>query len=115
MREAGELALHPHELLGILDGLLLGLGHVDAREVAAVLRTRFVAYRSRGLVIELPDLLGLRNRGVERDVGIALLGGPDDRLLADDARYPDARIRLLQGESPRVDDTMLVVRALPAE
>src|SRR3979411_2641676 len=115
MREPGELALHPPELLGVLDGFLLGLSDVDAREIAAVFRPGFVANRGRGIIVELPDALGLFDRRVERDIGVALLGRPDDRFLADDAWYPHARIGLLQGQSPRIDDAVLVVRALPAE
>src|SRR3989442_5681194 len=38
VREARELALHPHELAGVLPGPLLGLGHVAALEGAPVLR-----------------------------------------------------------------------------
>ena len=60
-------------------------------------------------------LLCLLDRRVERDIGIALLGRPDDRLLADDAWDPHARIGLLQGQRPRIDDAVLIVRALPAE
>src|SRR5437588_280900 len=71
--------------------------------------------RGGGIVVELPDALRLLNRRVERDIGVALLGCPDDRLLADDAWDPHARIRLLQGQSPRIDDAVLIVRALPAE
>src|SRR5207245_7626478 len=84
-------------------------------EVAAVLRARLVAGLERDLVVQLPDLLGRLDRGVERDVGIALLRRPDDRLLAQDAGNPNARIGLLQRHRPRVDDAVLVVRALPAE
>src|SRR5580700_11912689 len=84
-------------------------------QVAAVLGARLVAGLERDLVVKLPDLLGRLDRGVERDVGIALLRRPDDRLLAQDAGNPDARIGLLQRHRPRVDDAVLVVLALPAE
>src|SRR5262249_58942592 len=69
----------------------------------------------RCLVVDLPDLLGALNRRVERDIRIAVLRRPDDRLGADNAGDPDARIRLLQRHRPRVDDAVPVVRALPAE
>src|SRR5215472_10968009 len=95
MGETGELALHPHELSRVGHGLLFRL-------------------RRHGIV-ELPDLLGGGNGGAERDVGIALARGPDDGLLAEHARDPHARMRLLQRHRPRVDHAVLVVRALPAE
>jgi hypothetical protein len=36
MREAGELALHPHELAGVLDRLFLGLGDVELPQQAVI-------------------------------------------------------------------------------
>src|SRR5262249_37747465 len=88
---------------------------MDAREVAAVFRPRGVADRRRGFVVELPDALCLRDRGIERDIRVTLLGRPDDRLIADDTRYPHARIGLLQGQGPGIDDAVLIVRSSPAE
>src|SRR5438876_6177741 len=102
MRQSSELALHPHELLGVLNGLFLRLGHVDASEIAAVLRAGLVADCGRGIVVKFPDLFRLRDGRVERDIGVALLRCPNDRFLADDTWYPHARIRLLQWEGPRV-------------
>src|SRR4029453_15142066 len=115
MGKAGELALHPAELLGVLARLVLVVGDVDLDQVAAILRPADIAGLQCHLVVEFPDLLGLLDRGVQRDVGIALLRGPHDRLLADHARDPDARIGLLQRHCPRVHDAVLVVRALEAE
>src|SRR5713226_8445828 len=115
VREARELALHPHELAGVLHGLLLGLGDVAALEVAAVLGAARVARLRRDLIVELPDLLGRLDGGAQRDVGVALLRRPHDRLLAEHARDPDPRVRLLQRHRPRVHHAMLVVRALPPE
>src|SRR5262247_4170613 len=115
MGEAGELALHPHELPRIRHGLLFRLRHVAALEIAAVLRPRRVA-RLRGHgIVELPDLLGGVDGRAERDVGIALARRPDDGLLAQHAGDPHARVRLLERHRPRVDHAVLVVRALPAE
>src|SRR5688500_20035896 len=110
MRKARELTLHPAELSGVLDRLFLVVVDMDLDQVAAILRSTDITDLERGLVIELPDLLGLLDRGVEGDVGIALLRGPDDRFLADDARDPDARIGRLQRHRPRVRHAMLVVR-----
>jgi hypothetical protein len=115
MRQAGELALHPHELPRVLQRLLLGLGDVAALQVAAVLGPARVAGLLRDLVVLLPDLLGRLDLGAERDVGIALLGRPDDRLLAEHARDPHPRVRLLQRDRPRVHHPVLVVRAFPPE
>src|SRR5262249_49941660 len=88
MGKTGDLALHPAELLGVPTRLVLVVRDVDLDQVAAILRTADIAGLQRHLIIELPDLLGLLDRGVERDVGIALLRGPHDRLLADHARDP---------------------------
>ena len=88
---------------------------MDLNKVAAVLRPADIAHVRRHAVVELPDLLGLLDRGVERDVGVALLRCPDDRLLADDARNPDARIGLLQRHRPWIDHSVLVMVALEAE
>src|SRR5437773_2769422 len=51
--------------------------------------------RCRGLVVQFPDLLRLRDRCVECDIRIPLLRCPDDRFLTDDTRYPHARIGFL--------------------
>src|SRR5436309_7646576 len=115
MRQPRELALHPHELLGVGHRLLFGLGDVAALQVTAILGAAGVAGLQRDLVVELPDLLGRLDLGAERDVGIALLRGPDDRLLAEHAWDPHARVRRLQRHRPRVHHAVLVVRAFPAE
>ena len=52
MCEAGELALHPEELLGVGDGFFLGVGDVHADQVAAV-------FRAGGLVLAGPDPTGM--------------------------------------------------------
>src|SRR5207245_10757064 len=69
----------------------------------------------RGLIVELPDMLGRFDRRVEGDVRVTLLRRPADRLLAQHAGDPHPRIGLLQRHRPRVDDALLVMRALPAE
>ena len=115
MRQAGELALHPHELPRVGHRLLVGLGDVAALQVAAILGAAGVAALVGHLVVLLPDLLGRLDLGAERDVGVALLRRPDDRLLAEHAGNPHARVRLLQRHRPRVHHAVLVVRALPAE
>src|SRR5436305_6787217 len=84
-------------------------------EITAVLRAGLVAGLERDLVVQFPDLFGRLDGGVERDIRIALLRRPDDRLLAQHAGNPDSRIGLLQRHRPWVDDAVLVVRALPAE
>src|SRR5262249_24388546 len=115
VRQAGELALHPHELPRVLEGFLFRLGDVAALEVAAILGTARVARLGRDRIVELPDLLGRLDGGAERDVGVALLRGPDDRLLAEHAGNPYPGMGLLQRHRPRVHDAMLVVRAFPPE
>jgi len=52
MREAGELALHPHELASVRQRLFFGVLHVDADEVAEVFRPGDVAALRRGLRIQ---------------------------------------------------------------
>ena len=84
-------------------------------EVAAIFRPGLIADAGGHLVVDLPDLLGISDRGIQRDVGIALLGGPDDGLAADHARHPDPRIGLLQRHRPGIDHPVLVMLALEAE
>src|SRR5689334_12222239 len=115
MGETGEFALHPQELAGVLLRLFLAVRDVHLLEIATVLGARGIAGLRRDLVVDLPDVLGRFDRGVERDVRVALLGRPDDRLLAQHAGDPDARIGLLQWHRPRIDYAVLVMRALPAE
>src|SRR5262249_22559551 len=115
MGESREIALHPAEPPGGLDRLLLVVGDGDLDQGAPVFGATRIALLQGDPGVQPPDLLGLLDRGVERNVGIALLRRPDDRLLADHARDPDARIGLLQWHGPRVDHTMLVVRAFKAE
>src|SRR5262249_18378329 len=92
VREAGEFALHPAKLLGVRDRPLFAVGDVHLDQITAVLGAGGVARLFGDLVVELPDTLGVGDRGVERDVGIALLRRPDDGLFADHAGNPYARI-----------------------
>src|SRR5439155_25086849 len=57
VRQAGELALHPEKLAGVLLGLLLAVGDVDLLQVAAVFGASLVAGLDRDLVVHFPDLL----------------------------------------------------------
>src|SRR5437870_8635525 len=115
MREASELALHPHELLRVLHRLLFGLSDVATLEIAAELRPGTVATFRGDLVVELPDLLRRLDLCAERDVRVAHLRRPDDRLLAEHAGNPHARVWLLQRHGPRVHDAVLIVGSLEAE
>ena len=115
MGQSGELALHPHELARILDRLLLGLRHVTANQIAALLGSGLIADPFGSLVVELPDLLTVLDGRVQDDVGVTVLSRPDDRLPADHAGDPDAWMGLLQGQHPGVDDPELIVIPLPAE
>src|SRR5437667_6440599 len=112
MGETGELALHPHELSGIGHRFLFGLRDMAALQVAAILRSPGIPGLGRDRIVQLPDLLGRVDGGAERDVRVALARRPHDGLLAHHARDPHARVRLLQRNRPRVDDPVLVVRAL---
>src|SRR6516164_6072643 len=115
MRETGEFALHPPELRRVFERLLLGLGDMDLLQHPVIVGAAGKAGLGRDIVIDLPDLLGAVDRRVERDVGITALRRPDHRLRADHPRDPYPRMRLLQRYGPRVDDSVLVVGALPAE
>ena len=115
MREAGELALHPHELAGVFQRLFLGVLNVHANEVTEIFRTGDVTVFRGGLRVEFEDFLGVIDRGVQRDVGIALLRGPDDGFFRQHAGDPDPRIWFLQRNGPGIDDAVLVVGAFPAE
>src|SRR5208282_4481412 len=113
--ETGEFALHPSKLGSVLERLLLGLGDMDLLQHPVIVGTSGKARLSGHVVVDLPNPLRAVDRRVERDIGIAALGRPDDRLGADDTRDPHARMRLLQRYGPRVDDAVLVMGALPAE
>src|SRR5262249_56034103 len=54
-------------------------------------------------------------RNEEWHVRVPALAGPHRRLWAGAARRPDRRMRLLQGQAPRVDVPEVVVASLPAE
>src|SRR5262249_40439826 len=92
VRQAGELALHPQELARVLQCLLLGLGDVDLLQQAVVFRAAGKPGLGRLVIVHLPDLVRPLDRGVERDIRIAVLRRPDDRLFADDAGNPDTRV-----------------------
>src|SRR3954467_9001050 len=115
MGEASELTLHPHELASVLPRLLFGILNMHADHIAEVLRASFVADLFRRLRIGVPDRLCRIDRGVQCDVRIALLRGPDHGLAGQHTGYPHAWIRLLHRQRPWIDHAMLVVRALPAE
>ena len=68
-----------------------------------------------GGIVTLPDFLRVLDRGIEADIRIAVLRRPDDRFVTDDARNPDARVRLLQRQRPGVHDALMEVLALPPE
>ena len=76
VRKTGELALHPQELAGVLLRLFFAVRDMDLLQIAAVFRPGFIADLSRHPVVDLPDVLGGFDRGVEGDVGIALLAPP---------------------------------------
>src|SRR5262249_2378420 len=78
------------------------LGDVDLLQQAVIVGARGEAGFGGYIVVDLPDPFGAVDRRVERNVGIAVLGGPDDRLGADNAWDPNPRGRLLQGCRPRV-------------
>src|SRR6516165_5972615 len=115
MRKTSEFALHPQELAGVLLRLLFTVGDMNLLQISAILGASGIADLERHLVVKLPDLLGRLDRGVERDIGIALLGRPDDGLFAQHPGDPNPRVGLLQRHRPGVDDAVLVMRALPAE
>src|SRR5690348_15618505 len=88
---------------------------MDLLQQAVIFGTASKARLGCFIIVEFPDLIGPLHWRVECNVGIAMLRGPDDRLLAYDARDPDARMRLLHRDRPGVHHPMLVVRAFPAE
>src|SRR5271155_369842 len=87
---------------------------MTADQVAALLGARPVARNRRRLVVSIPYRDALLNRQVERDIGITPPRRPHYRLAAGDPGNPDARMRLLQRQHPGVNNSKLVVLALPA-
>src|SRR5689334_10658264 len=88
---------------------------MDLLQQAVIRRTTGEAGFRCFIVVHLPDLLRALDWRVERDIGVTVLRRPEDRLLADDARNPDTRMRLLHRHRPWIDDTMLIMSAFPAE
>ena len=85
------------ETLGRLIRLFVGVLHVDAAQVAEVLRAGFVAVFAGRLGVDGHHVLGALRVGLQVDVGIVVFGGPDQRLRAAQAGNPDRRVRLLDG------------------
>ena len=96
-------------------GQLLGLVDVDLEEVAVVLGAGLVAVLFGDLVVVGERLLGRFEVGGEHHVGVAVLGGPLDRVAAHDPGDPDLRVRVLERPRPGVHVAVLVVLTLPAE
>ena len=64
--------------------LLLGVGHEDLLQVAEILRAGLVALLGRGLSAYMSHMSMVGSREVpSAEVGIALLGAPQDRLGAE--------------------------------
>ena len=74
-----------------------------------------LAYGHSRRLLDDDDAVGLLDRGIERDIGVAVPGRPDDGLAADDAGNPDPRIGFLQRQRPGIHHPVLVMRAFPAE
>src|SRR5215510_11634222 len=105
MSEAGEFSLHPHELLGVLDGFFFCLCYMTAHQITAMFRSSGKAGGCGRFVIQLPNLFALLDRRVENDIRIAVLSRPDNSLTADYTRNPYARVWLLQRQHPGIDYT----------
>src|SRR5215470_2496890 len=78
-------------------------------------RAGFEPYSLSGLVIQLPDLLALRDGRIQNNVGVPMFRRPDNGLTTDDARNPYARMRLLQRQHPRIHHTQVIMIALPTK
>src|SRR5437764_49766 len=115
MSEAGEFSLHPHELLGILNGFFFGLCDMTTHQITPMFRSSGKAGGCGRFVVQLPDLFALLNRRVEYDVGIPVLSRPDNSLTAHYTGNPYARVWLLQRQHPGINYTQLIVVAFPAE
>src|SRR5271156_2128352 len=114
MGQAGELPLHPHKLSGVAQRLLLGLIDAYPQQIAVVCGTGLVANAFGGLVVKPPNLFARRNRQIQRDIGIAVLGAPDDGFPAGNTRDPNPWMWLLHRHYPRVDDPELVMITFPS-
>src|SRR5271154_5390702 len=106
-------AKHIH--LRDLARLLVGLGNVHLLQIAEVLGTDLVTFLRGRVAIEIPEV----NRGLEerrqRHVRIAMLRAPFDRFRAQQTWDPDRRVRLLERQTPRIDEPVVKVFAFIAE
>src|SRR5207248_8990260 len=88
MLQAGELALHPHELASVVEGLFLVVLHVAADQISALFGAAFISGLLCRFIIVLPDFLAVLDRSVERNVWITMLRRPHDCLAARNTRNP---------------------------
>src|SRR5271156_492319 len=100
-----------HIHLRDLARFLVGLGYVYLLQIAEILRTDLVTFLRGGVAIEIPEV----NRGLEerrqRDVRVAMLRAPFDGFRAQQTGNPDRRMRLLERQTPRIDEPIVKVFA----
>ena len=113
-RDAAHADVARHVALADFISLFVGVLHVDANQVAQVFRAGFVADGAGVLGVDFLHVLGGLYVGFQEDVGVVMLGAPDQRLRAAGAGNPDRRVRLLHRNLEGVDHAEVVVLALPA-
>ena len=89
--------------------------YVYAAQVTEIFWTGLVAGFSRGFGIYVDHVLSALWVGLQIDVRVASLGGPDQGLRATETWYPHRWVRFLQWRFERVNYTEVVVLTFPTE
>lgn len=104
-----------HIPFGYLTRLFVALGNVDLLQVAEILRSDLVAFRCGRISIDIPQLYRRFEERRQSYIRIAMLGAPHHRFGAQQTRNPDRRVRLLNWQAPRIDETIMEVLAFITE
>src|SRR5262245_50099322 len=109
------LAHAPDKMLGFLLRLRLIVRHIAAQQIAKIVLSDDLISFGSGNAIHVKELFGHVERSEKCHVRIAMPGGPLGCFRAGGAGHPDGRVRFLNGHNPGIDDTIMIMLALPAE
>src|SRR5215467_3332504 len=109
------LAHAPDKMLGFLLRLRLIVRYIAAQQITKIVLGDCLLGFGSGGAIHAKELFGHVERGEKRHIRIAMPGGPLGCFRAGGARHPDGRVRFLYGHDPGIDDTIMIMLALPAE
>src|SRR5262245_57933843 len=102
-------------MLGFLLRLRLIVRYIAAQQIAKIVLSDGLIGFGSGSAIHAKELFGHVERSEKRHVRIAMPGGPLGCFRAGGAGYPDRRVGFLNGHNPGIDDTIMIMLALPAE